>query len=280
MSEITEAATHHVIDVKGMTISYHDLGEGDPLLLLPFWGPQPGLTAWLALHKVLPTLAARYRCIAMDLPNYGRTGPVTYNEPVHDVIARHALALLDHLGIEQFNAVGTSVGATTCLDIAIAEPTRVRKLVIGSCHASTGGDPYLLAPFPSEASLAMRAFVANPDETRLRRVLSCCVHDEALLDDTLVEQIAANRAAAPDHVEALAKSYSVPHSNLSLLDNVKVQTMILHGRFDRMVPCEQGLMLLNYIPSADLAILNNCGHWPPYEVPGEWLSHVQRFLDS
>ena len=37
----------------------------------------------------------------MDLPNFGRTGPVVYDEPLHNLQARTALGLMDVLGIEK-----------------------------------------------------------------------------------------------------------------------------------------------------------------------------------
>ena len=47
-----------------------------------------------------------------------------------------------------------------------------------------------------------------------------------------------------------------------------------------MVPIEQGLMLFSYIRSSQFIGLNNCGHWPTFEQPAEYASHVLRFLRS
>jgi 2-hydroxy-6-oxonona-2,4-dienedioate hydrolase len=88
------------------------------------------------------------------------------------------------------------------------------------------------------------------------------------------------RLAHPDHAEARRRSVSTPHSNLLELVNVTVPTLIVHGRFDRMVPYEQALMLLNYIESSNLVLLNRCGHWTQYEQPAEFTSHVLRFLQT
>jgi 2-hydroxy-6-oxonona-2,4-dienedioate hydrolase len=44
---------------------------------------------------------------------------------------------------------------------------------------------------------------------------------------------------------------------------------IAHGRFDRMVTVEQALLLMGYMPQADLVILNRCGHWARYERPDD-----------
>jgi 2-hydroxy-6-oxonona-2,4-dienedioate hydrolase len=47
-----------------------------------------------------------------------------------------------------------------------------------------------------------------------------------------------------------------------------------------MVPVEGAIRLLNYIPTADLIILNNCGHWPPIERPNDFTYHALGFLTN
>jgi hypothetical protein len=152
----------HVIETADGPVHYVDLGEGPPLLFISAWGPQPGVTGWLTYRAVRTALARRYRCLVVDLPNFGLTGPVVFHEPAHDVAARAAFAVLDACSLDAVPVIGTSMGATTALDMALAAPDRVRALVIGACHASTGGDPYLLAPFPSESSIAYHDLLAAP----------------------------------------------------------------------------------------------------------------------
>jgi 2-hydroxy-6-oxonona-2,4-dienedioate hydrolase len=277
---LTEEATGHTIEVDGTTIHYHDVGSGDPILLLQPWGPQPGVTAWLTLQNVLGPLSEHYRCIAMDLVNYGRTGPIVYNAPYHHVVAETAIKLLDHLKLSRVPVIGSSQGATTAIVLGLEYPDRVASLVIGSCHASTGGDPYLLGPFPSEAGRAMRRY--NRDRTRanLEVVMQSIIHDETLITTEVLDALEAQRDAAPEHTEANRQSQGINHSNLAELNHITVPTLIVHGRFDRMVPIEQGLMLFSYIRSSQFIGLNNCGHWPTFEQPAEYASHVLRFLRS
>lgn len=281
LEQLDEEVSGHLVEVGGTPIHYHDLGDGEPIVLIQGWGPQPGTTAWQIYHKVLPMLAERYRCIVVDLPNYGLTGPIVYHEPVHDVFARTTFALMDHLEIDRASLIGCSVGATTALDMTLIKPERVKRLVIGACHASTGGDPYLLGPFPSEVMRLYPEAQSDPiDPDRVRRLLLALIYESALVTDELVEQVVRARAAHADHYDAGRQSVSVAHSNISALHNIAAPTLIIHGRFDRMVPLEQGLMILSYVPQSDLVVLNRCGHWPPFERPNEYGSYVRRFLDG
>jgi len=272
-------------DSRGMTIHYHDIGpsaglrtgSSDPIIFLHTYGP--GSTAWLTWHKVIGEFSKHFRCVLMDMVNYGKSGPEVYNEPGHSVQSRAARALMDHLGIPRAMYVGNSMGGTTCLVQAIEAPERVSKIVLGGSHASTGGDPYIIANFPSEGSKATQETYADPSREQFIRYLKAHLYDEAMATDPeLVDYVYSTWTNAKAHQEAQGKSISVSHSNLGLLPGIKVPVRIVHGRFDRMVTVEQALMLMGYMPQADLVILNRVGHWAPYERPDEYVSQVLPFL--
>ena len=264
-------------DEKGMTIHYHDIGKGEPVIFLHTYGP--GSTAWLTWHKVVGEFSKHFRCLLLDQVNYGKSGPEVYHEPGHSVQSRAARKLMDHLGIKQVMWVGNSSGGTTGLVEAIEAPERVTKIVLGGSHASTGGDPYIIANFPSEGSKATRETYDNPTKEQFIRYLKVHLYDQAMATDPqLVDYVYNALANAKAHEEARKKSVGVPHSNLGLLHTIKVPVRIVHGRFDRMVTVEQAMMLMGYMPQADLVILNKTGHWAPYERPDDYVASVLPFL--
>ncbi len=272
-----ESTSKSFKDDKGMTVHYHDIGSGEPIIFLHTYGP--GSTAWLTWHKVIAEFAKHFRCILMDMVNYGKTGPEVYDEPGHSVQSRTARKLMDHLNIPSAMYVGNSMGGTTCLVQAIEAPERVTRIVLGGSHASTGGDPYIIANFPSEGSKATRATYADPSREQFIRYLKAHVHDQDLATDPeLVDYVYNQWNNSPDHREAQSNSKSVSHSNLGELHTIKIPVKVVQGRFDRMVTMEQALMLIGYMPQADLAILNRCGHWAPFERPREYVAQVLPFL--
>lgn len=271
----------HTLDTDEGTLHYLDVGAKEPVLLIHAFGPQPGVTSWLIYREVIERLSRAYRCIALDMPNFGLSGPLRYEEPYHDVVVRAALRLLAHLNIDRLPVVGTSMGATSALDLAIQAPDRVERLVIGSCHASTGGDPYVLAPFPSEVLRAHAEAQADPDDrAALARLLRTLVYDEGLVTEELVGSVHGFRTNRMEHWAAETGSRSVAHSNLAVLREVEIPVKIIHGRFDRMVPLEQALLIMSYIPQANVTVLNRCGHWPPAERPSAFASLVEQFLST
>jgi len=271
--------TSRVVEVDSSMVHFHDLGAGDPIVIHQPFGPMPGTTSWLTYSEVALALAEHFRCILIDYPNFGMSSARSYHEPVHDLYVRNAFAVLDHVGIDTVAAVGTSTGGTVAIDLALAAPDRVSRLVVGGCNASTGGDPYLLTPSPTEVARLFDECHSNtPDRSLVKRLLKSIVHDRHLVTDDLVELLYQWRVNEAEHVDAWAASVSVPHSNLAMLHTIDQPALVIHGRFDRMVPLEQALMLASYLPNADLVVLNNCGHWPAFERPRDFTSHVMRFL--
>ena len=87
-----------------MQMSYVDAGEGEPLLLLH--GYTGASSDWAVYFD---ELAGQYRLIIPDLREHGRsTNPS--GEYTQRQAARDVQALLDHLGIERFQAIGASGG--------------------------------------------------------------------------------------------------------------------------------------------------------------------------
>lgn len=274
---ITEEGSLQTFTDGGMTYAYHDVGEGEPVIFHHVWGP--GSSAWLTWHKVIGEFSQHFRCILVDLVNYGKTGPEVFNEPAHSVQTRAVRKIMAHLGIEKAAFVGASMGGTCCIVQALEAPELVTKIVVGGSHASTGGDPYIIANFPSEGGRAAFAAYADPSRDNLMRYLKAHIHDEQMATDPeLVDRVVKTWMEAQTHREAQAASTSVAHSNLGELHTIKVPTLIVHGRFDRMVTVEQALMIMGYITHADLVVLNRCGHWAPYERPDEYVSAVLPFL--
>ena len=209
---LTEAGTSKTIAAGGMTVHYHDLGEGEPVLFLHSYGP--GTTAWITFHKTVGQLSQHCRCILMDLPNFSKTGPIVYREGVHAVQARTALALLDALGIARAYWVGNSQGGQSAMVAAITYPERVGKFVMGGSHIGTGGDRYLMANRPSEGSRATRRALDDPSHDNIRRYLSVHIDDESLVTDELVDYIHRAHNWSSEFTEARRQSVKIGRAHV------------------------------------------------------------------
>ena len=113
--------------VNGIKLYYEIYGTGDPLILL-----HGGLGAIEMFGENLPALAAGRQVIGVDLQAHGRTAdidrPITFEAMADDVAA-----LIRHLGFNQVDLMGYSLGGQTSQQVVIRHPELIRKLVLISC---------------------------------------------------------------------------------------------------------------------------------------------------
>jgi pimeloyl-ACP methyl ester carboxylesterase len=119
--------------VNGLEIYYEVHGTGQPLVLL-----HGGVGAIEMFGEVLPLLAESRQVIAVDLQAHGRTADI--DRPLRLVsMADDIGALIEHLGFEEADVMGYSLGGGVALQTAIRHPQLVRKLVLVSTPFSRDG---------------------------------------------------------------------------------------------------------------------------------------------
>jgi pimeloyl-ACP methyl ester carboxylesterase len=115
-------------EFEGHRLVYDDYGEGQHVVVL-----LPGLLFSRQMHGPLAeTLAERgHRVLCLDLLGHGDSDrPPEMTNYSMTIFGRQAIALLDHLEVEQAVIGGTSLGANASLEAAAAAPERVRGLII------------------------------------------------------------------------------------------------------------------------------------------------------
>ena len=60
----------------------------------------------------------------------------------------------------------------------------------------------------------------------------------------------------------------------------EARALLTPGRYDRMVPFNVSIAILNHIAEQHLVLLKICGHWPPFDKPVEWAAQVLAFLEG
>lgn len=130
-------------------------GQGEPLFLLHGW-PQ----TWWAFRKVMPSLAERYRVIAVDLRGIGGSDkPASgYDKKT---MALDIYELASTLGYEQINIAGHDIGAQVAFSFAVNHPEATNKVSLLSVthpDESYYSTPLLPAPGSGGINLWWHAF--------------------------------------------------------------------------------------------------------------------------
>jgi len=131
-------------NIEGIRTHYQVTGKGPPLLLLAPLGdnasiPQRWLDRVWRGFKPAELLTRDFQLITYDRRESGNSGGRV--EPLSwTIFARHANALLDHLGIEQAFLLGGCVGCSVALSLGAHFPERCRALLL---HWPVGGFRWL-----------------------------------------------------------------------------------------------------------------------------------------
>ena len=263
----------HSIDAAGIRTNYHDVGDGSPVLLIH--GSGPGVSAWANWRLLLPELSRRARVIAPDMVGFGFTERPSGQRYDMDAWVAQALGLLDALGVERCDLVGNSFGGALALALAIRHPHRVRRLVLmGSVGVPFEITPGLDAVWGYEPSLA-----------RMRELLDIFAWDRSLVNDELA-QLRYAASIRPGFQESFSAMFPAPRQRwvdamASRESDIRVlphQTLVVHGREDRVIPLSNSLTLASWIPRAQLHVYPQCGHWTQIEHASRFARLVADFL--
>jgi len=123
-------------DSDGLRLAYIDVAahgrdRGEPILLIHGFASNHRVN-WVNPRWVETLTGDGRRVIALDNRGHGEsdkpTDPAAYDSPL---MAADARRLLDHLGVVRADVMGYSMGARIAAFLALADPGRVRRLILG-----------------------------------------------------------------------------------------------------------------------------------------------------
>ena len=223
------------VSVNGMEMYYEIYGDGEPLVLLH------GITmTGVQWSPAISDLAKEYRVIVPDSRGHGRsTNPS--NQFTHKQAALDAFALLDHLAVDEFNAMGISSGGMTLLHMATMQPSRVRAMVL------IGATSY----YPEEDRAFMRALDPDtqPEEEWAR------MRELHAYGDDQIRALWNQFADFEDNYDDM--NFTAPY-----LSTITARTLIVHGDRDQFFPVNIPVEAYEAIPDSYLWIVPNGNHVP------------------
>ncbi len=258
------------LPINGVDLAYDEAGSGPALLLI-----HAGIVDRRMWDDVLPAFAARFRVICLDLRGYGDT-PLPSGEFVYGA---DVVALLAALDVKRASIVGVSMGGHVALDVAIAHPELVERLVV----VASGIDGW-------EHSAAMRAEwdleeaawqSGDLDEVawvNVRTWLDGPSRAPDAVPAALRERVFEMQRRALDYDNDDAKGGWLVESRRAGLGSLAAPTLVMVGELDQPDFVEIAAALASEIPGARLEILPGVAHLPPMEDPDQFSRAVLGFL--
>lgn len=168
----------------GLRLAHLDEGRGQPVVFLH------GEPTWSFLwRKVIPPVRdAGFRCLAPDLPGFGRSDkPVDFGWYTYDRHTASVASLFQQLGLREATVVVHDWGGPIGLRVAVEHPEHVARIVVLDTGLFTGHQRM------NEAWMAFRNFVARTEDLPIGLLVRrACHHDPG------DEVIAGYEAPFPD----------------------------------------------------------------------------------
>ncbi|WP_377642322.1 alpha/beta fold hydrolase [Oryzobacter terrae] len=250
-----------------MTLNHVRRGSGSPLLLVHGLG-----AGWRSWAPIIDELAERREVIAVDLPGFGETPPLT-GEVSIATLTDSVADFVREQGLDGVATAGQSMGGRIVLELA---------------RRGLGGDTVALDPggFWSDRELLVFGATLRPSIAlvgALRRRLPLLLGSRvgrtlllaqlsarpwALSPQTVLPDVSglADAAATGAAMDALTKG---PKQQGAPAGTVPGRVTLGWGRRDLVTVPSQAARALELFPDAELHWFERCGHFPQWDAPRE-----------
>ena len=250
--------------VDGLTTSYLESGQGDPVVLLH--GGEFGASAELGWERNIGALAEHHRVLAPDLLGFGETAKVIDFNEGRGMRIRHLARFCELMSVESAHFVGNSMGAIMLLtDATAAKPVLPVRTLVAICG---GGDilrnQYMDALHTYDATLP-----------GMRRIVGALFHDPCYPADDDYVRRRYDSSVAPGAWEAVAAArfrrpgLAPPPTPASgrAYDRVAVPALVVEGGGDKLLPAGWAGRIASQIRGGRSAVVDGAGHCPQIERP-------------
>jgi poly(3-hydroxyoctanoate) depolymerase len=192
-------------------------------------------------------------------------------------IARQAADILDALGHPDANVLGVSFGGAVAQELTLANPHRVRRLVLASTMCCVGGIP------GNPLALSLLATPLRYYSPTFLRLTAGMLYGPTAGDDgeLLREHTDARRARPPSMWGYVGQLVAAAGwTSLPWLHRIRTRTLVLTGAADPIVPPVNGRILAARIPDAELQVVPGAGHLLLLDRAEECATAITEFLEN
>lgn len=253
--------------------NYHDVGNGDPVILLH--GSGPGVSAWANWRLTLQSLSSDFRMLAPDMAGFGYSKAPSGMTHTRQSWLDQIVSFLDALKLDRVNVIGNSFGGSMALALAIAHPDRVKRMIL----MGAVGVPFELTPGLDAV------WGYQPSFENMQAIMRIFAYDQSLIGDALV-QMRYEASMRPGIQESYSSMFPAPRQRWvdamaheeKDIRALKHETLMIHGRDDKVIPSSTSMTLLEWIDNSQLHIFGRCGHWTQIEHTAAFNRLVSGFL--
>lgn len=267
-------------EIDGITVHYLDFNPDATGGTLVWVHGQSG--AALETWYLMDHLGKDYRLIAIDMPGAGLSEKpkMRYTAELYQQVLT---LFLEELALERYVLVGHSMGAVTVTSVAAHAPVGLEKLILVAPYffpGQPGGFLELMSNTGFLVNIAMQLYAP----WMLRAIVSGnAFYDSSRVPEELLNTYLTAVFHTPNGRGALAsvtRRIVGKRRDPALLESLRIPTLILWGREDRVLSYRYAERFPQTIPTSRLVTIENCGHVPHVERPGVVAKEIRQFIES
>lgn len=271
------------VKVKDFDLAYIDEGISESVLLFVH-GLGSYIKAW---NKNIPELKKHFRCIALDLPGYGKSSKQIHNGSVSFYVGI-LNEFIAKLNLKNVSLVGHSMGGQITTAYTIKYPDQISNLIL---IAPAGFEIF----YDQEIELLKKIispeilFKTSNHQIRLNyqfNFFKMPLEAEDMITDRISiktdEEFFNHCTIVSNSLFGLLREPVFDH-----LKELNIPTLIFFGKNDLLIPNksihqttteEIALLGASKIKNSKVIMLEECGHFLQYEKPEQFNSQLISFL--
>ncbi len=252
------------VQLNGLTTSYLNTGQGEPIVALH------GIPTSSLLFAPLAPFLSNGELIAPDLLGQGQTEVPPTGSLGYAAYADHLCAFMNHVPPQRFHLLVHDLGGILGLDWATENVERIESLVIlsttitGSKRVGTLLYAANLVFGQSLLRWGMPSTLKRPQKL-----------DAALLEEWVKPWSRRRVLRGTDH-------FTGRHLERvrSKLDRIHVPVLVIWGDQDNIFPLQHASRIIQALPHAKMHTIKRAGHWSPLDAPEEVAEFMLRFFSA
>jgi len=241
------------IELNGVKVAYHIIGQGVPVMMLHGWGASAELI--LPLAKKLAPLG--YTAHILDMPGHGASPEPPSAWSVMDY-AQLVVAYMQHQAINRAHLFGHSFGGRVSIVLGAEYPQYVNKMVLAD---AAGIRPK--TPLSKQIRLSVYKSIRDGLKTIGFHGLSDQLRGWYNKKYASADFLATSGIMRETFLRVVNQDLS------EYAKKIKAPTLLIWGEKDQDTPLWQAKQLENLIPDAGLVVYPNAGHYSYLEYPDQ-----------
>lgn len=252
-----------------LSMAYADEGKGDVILFIH--GLASYIPAWI---KNIDYLKTKFRCIAIDLPGYGKSSAGTHDGTV-GFYSETVKEFIQALDLKDVILAGHSMGGHISLYTAYKYPQLVKKIILA---APAGLEKFTDKEIEQLEGINTAEAFAASNEEKIRWSFKAnffqLPEDAEFMIKDRIDII--NYPNFQDYCKVVTRSLKgvIEEPAFDILDKITQPVLLLFGKNDRFVPSyfhkDDTIELLTKrttekLKSSFLHVIDNCGHFVQWE---------------